>query len=58
MFLMEAMHHEMGKRKIPKNTTELPENLTLVSDDVQGSFKTQKRAWSAVTERFHTVDSW
>ncbi|GFY98326.1 hypothetical protein Acr_12g0008670 [Actinidia rufa] len=45
----DSMHHEMGKRKVPKNTTELPENLTLVSDDIQGSFKKQKRAWSAVT---------
>ncbi|XP_057460764.1 LOW QUALITY PROTEIN: histone-lysine N-methyltransferase EZA1 [Actinidia eriantha] len=55
-----AMHHEMGKRKVPKNTTELPEKLTLVSDDIQGSFKKQKRAQSAGTldcEGFLTVDS-
>ena len=57
---MAAMHHEMGKRKVPKNTTELPEKLTLISDDIQGSFKKQKRAQSAGTldcEGFLTVDS-
>ena len=48
MYLIIAMHREMGKRKVPMNTTELPENLKLVSDDIQGSFK-KKRAWSAVT---------
>ncbi|CAL5425895.1 unnamed protein product [Camellia sinensis] len=38
-----VMHNEMGKRKIPKPTNTVPENLTLVSDDIQGSSKKQKR---------------
>ncbi|KAI7984406.1 Histone-lysine N-methyltransferase EZA1 [Camellia lanceoleosa] len=46
-----VMHNEMGKRKIPKPTNTVPENLTLVSDDIQGSSKKQKRlsAQNAVT---------
>ncbi|GFZ09418.1 hypothetical protein Acr_21g0000170 [Actinidia rufa] len=39
----DSMHHEMGKRKVPKNTTELPENLTLVSDDIQEEWKVESR---------------
>ncbi|KAI8522579.1 hypothetical protein RHMOL_Rhmol13G0007700 [Rhododendron molle] len=38
----EVMDYGMGMHKDPKHAIEVPENLTLVSDDDQGSCKKQK----------------
>lgn len=42
MYLIAVMDYGMGMHKVPKRAIEVPENLTLVSDDDQGSSKKQK----------------